>query len=153
MQKTVHIIRSARSDYSIPNKIKTEVYVVCSSNSESRRILEDYKDAVATLSYCSRIIFDETPPATGCAILTVGSECQVFLLLKGLIEADKEIAKLAKKKDILVQTVMKLNQSMQMADYASKVPIDVQTSNSEKLTQSEAEIQRIVDAMETLRLM
>lgn len=153
MQKTVHIIRSARSDYNIPNKIKTEVYVVCSSNSESRRILEDYKDAVATLSYCSRIIFDETPPATGCAILTVGSECQVFLLLKGLIEADKEIAKLAKKKDILVQTVMKLNQSMQMADYASKVPIDVQTSNSEKLTQSEAEIQRIVDAMETLRLM
>lgn len=153
MQKTAHIIRSARSDYNIPNKIKTEIYVVCSSNSESRRILEDYKDAVATLSYCSRIIFDESPPVTGCAILTVGSECQVYLLLKGLIEADKEIAKLAKKKDILVQTVTKLNQSMQMADYATKVPLDVQTTNSEKLVQSEAEIQRIIDAIETLRLM
>lgn len=154
VQKAAHIIRSARSDYNIPNKTKTEIYVVCSSmDTESRVILEDYREPLATMSYCSRIIFDETPPATGCAILTVGSECQVYLSLKGLIEAEKEIAKLTKKKDALQQTVMKLNQSMQMADYAAKVPAEVQASNTEKLTQSEAEIQRIADAIATLRLM
>lgn len=149
MQKAAKIVRSARSDYNLPNKTKTEAYVVCTSN-QSSDILQKYSLALSTLSY-SNISF-ETPPA-GCAILTVSGECEIHLLLKGLIEADKEIAKLEKKKAGLEQTVTKLQQSMAANDYETKVPADVREANTEKLTQSSSEIQRIISAVETLKLM
>lgn len=38
-------------------------------------------------------------------------------------------------------------------DYVTKVPAEVQKVNSEKLTQSQGEIQRLQAAIETLKLM
>lgn len=151
MQKAGRIIRSARSDYNLPNKTKTEAYIVC-TDSQANDILKKYAQDLAIVSFCSKIEFDCTPPP-GCAILTVSGQCEVHLLLKGLIEADKEIAKLQKKQIQLTQTVGKLKQAMEAADYATKVPAEVQTANTEKLQQSESEIQRITKAMETLKMM
>lgn len=42
---------------------------------------------------------------------------------------------------------------MAMADYASKVPDEVQQANSEKLGVSKGELQRLVRAMASLRTM
>ena len=89
----------------------------------------------------------------GCAILTVSGQCIVHLLLKGLVEADKEIEKLGKKQEMLKQTISKLEQAMSSADYEAKVPLDVRTTNKEKLEQSQIEIDRIIAAMETLSTM
>lgn len=151
MQKAARVIRSARSDYNLPNKAKTEAFVVC-TDSQTNDIVKKYAGDLATISYCSKIELDTTPPA-GCAILTVSGQCEVHLLLKGLIEVDKEIAKLQKKQVQLEQTVNKLKQSMEASDYTIKVPTEVQTANTEKLEQSESEIQRIINAMDTLKLM
>lgn len=151
VQKAARVIRSARSDYNLPNKAKTEAYIVC-TDSQPKDILNKYASDLATISYCSKIELDATPPA-GCAILTVSGQCEVHLLLKGLIEVDKEIAKLQKKQVQLEQTVYKLNQAMEASDYTTKVPTEVQTANTEKLEQSESEIQRIIKATATLKLM
>lgn len=115
-------------------------------------ILKRYASDLATISYCSNVVFD-SPAPQGCAILTVTGQCEVHLLLKGLVEADKEIAKLQKKSDQLVQTVGKLTQAIQAADYATKVPAEVQEANETKLSESRAEIERIAAAIETLKLM
>lgn len=58
-----------------------------------------------------------------------------------------------KKKEALSQTISKLQQAMAADDYTTKVPAEVQKSNSEKLTQSQGEIERLQAAMETLKLM
>lgn len=73
--------------------------------------------------------------------------------MQGLIDPQKEIAKLEKKKVVLVQTITKLNQAMAADDYSVKVPVDVQKSNTEKLSQSQGELDRLIAAMETLKLM
>ncbi|KAJ6627764.1 Valine--tRNA ligase [Pseudolycoriella hygida] len=151
VQKAAKVIRSARSDYNIPNKIKTEAYVV-SQDSASNEILKKFASDLSTTAYCSKIEFDTTPP-TGCAILTVSGQCEIHLMLKGLIEIDKELAKMQKKKEQLEGTILKLDQSMAAADYTVKVPIDIQESNTEKLSQAKCEIERINSAMATLNLM
>ncbi|XP_011180482.2 valine--tRNA ligase [Zeugodacus cucurbitae] len=151
MQKAARIIRSARSDYNLPNKVKTEAYIVC-TDEQPNATLKKYASDLTTIAYCSKLEFDTQPPA-GCAILTVSAQCEVHLLLKGLIESEKEITKLQKRKEQLDQTVNKLKQAMQAADYATKVPAEVQSANTEKLQQSEGEVQRIIAAIETLKLM
>lgn len=151
VQKAARVIRSARSDYNLPNKTKTEAYIVCTDPAPNA-ILKRYASDLSTIAYCSTVAFDTAPPA-GCAILTVSGQCEVHLLLKGLIEADKEIAKLHKKRNQLEQTVSKLSQAIQASDYATKVPAEVQAANETKLNESRTEIERIAAAIETLKLM
>lgn len=151
VQKAAKVIRSARSDYNIPNKIKTEAFVVC-PDAVSKAILEKFAADLSTTAFCSKIEFDKSPPI-GCAILTVSGQCEIHLVLKGLIEIDKELGKMQKKKEQLEVTIVKLDQSMGAADYAVKVPVEIQESNTEKLSQAKSEIERINSAMETLKLM
>lgn len=108
--------------------------------------------ALATLAYCSKIDINTEAPS-GCTIITVSDKCEVHLLLKGLIDPEKEIAKMEKKLVFLGDTKAKLDQSMAAADYATKVPAEVQAANSEKLMQTTNEIQKLEIAMDALKLM
>lgn len=151
IQKTAKVIRSARSDYNLPNKTKIDAFIVC-TDASALVTLKKYTNDLITTAYCSKLEFDVKPPL-GCAILTVTGQCEVHLLLKGLIQVDKELQKLEKKKTQLVQAVEKLQQAIQASDYTTKVPTEVQKTNTEKLQQSEAEIARISTAMDTIQLM
>lgn len=151
VQKTAKIIRSARSMYNLPNKIKTEAFILCTCDT-TKAILQKFTSDLLTTAYCSQLHFDVQPPI-GCAILPVTGQCEVHLLLKGLIQADKELQKLEKKQTQLTQTIDKLNQAINASDYTTKVPEDIQLANKDKLTESEAEIARINAAIESLKLM
>lgn len=151
VQKTAKLIRSARSMYNLPNKIKTEAFVSCTCTA-TKSILQKFSNDLLTTAYCSELHFDEPAPV-GCAILPVTGQCEVHLLLKGLIQADKELEKLEKKRTQLNQTIDKLNQAINASDYTTKVPTEIQQSNTDKLTESEAEITRINAAIESLKLM
>lgn len=151
VQRAAKVIRSARSDYNLPNKTKTEAHIVCGEEAV-KATLERFAADLATMSY-SQIHFVSGEPPAGCAILTVSGACVVHLVLKGLIEVDKEVEKLSKKKDNLNSTVEKLEQAMTAPDYTTKVPEDVRNNNQEKLNQSKIEIERIIAAMETLKTM
>lgn len=115
-------------------------------------MVNKYILALQTLSYSSKIGINEEA-SEGCAIITVSNKCEVNLLLKGLIEPPKEIAKLQKKIDFLQSTEKKLKQMINAADYAAKVPEDVQQSNSEKLAQTVTEIKRLDSAISALQKM
>jgi valyl-tRNA synthetase len=150
VQKIIHTVRSARSDYNLPNKARTEAYMVCSDVTTS--IVRKYQHAISTLAYCSKVEFCTSPPQ-GCAILTVSDKCDVHLLLQGLIDPAKELLKLQKKQDQLEQQVKKLKQTMAAPDYIVKVPEEVHLYNTDKLTQSEGELVRLLSAMSALRTM
>lgn len=70
-----------------------------------------------------------------------------------MIDTTKEVEKLKKKSDLLTQTVEKLQKSMSVADYDTKVPDDVKTANKEKLKQSQDELDRLAEAIGVLKIM
>ncbi|KPI95742.1 Valyl-tRNA synthetase [Papilio xuthus] len=147
--KMVHLIRSTRSEYNLTNKQKTTAHVIISPelNVEHLRALMRSLQSLANSE-----LSDEQPP-TGCSILTVSDKIEVHLVLKGLIDPQKEIAKLEKKKESLSQTISKLQQAMAADDYSVKVPAEVQKTNTEKLSQSQGELEKLDKAMATLKLM
>ncbi|XP_067001147.2 valine--tRNA ligase isoform X1 [Anabrus simplex] len=151
VQKMVHLVRSARSDYTLPKGTKTEAFVVCSDELVSS-LVEKYTSVTATLAYCSKVEVTSSPPP-GCAILTISDKCEVHLLLKGLIEPAKELEKLQKKKEFLTQQLNKLQQLMSSTDYETKVPEEVRQTNAEKLTQTTGELDRLCSAMTALKAM
>ncbi|XP_073975140.1 valyl-tRNA synthetase [Rhodnius prolixus] len=147
VQKVINRLRSARSDYNIPRSSKTEAYFRC-SNKDVVTLLESHSTMIQQLSSCSQFCKCGTPPE-GCAILTVSDKCEIFLVLKGLIDFNKEMAKLEKKEESINQIIQKLETAMASEDY-QKVPEDVQKINSEKLNQNKCELSRVKDAMSIL---
>lgn len=126
-------------------------YIQC-TDAATESTIQKYSLALQTLAYCSKTALGENIPA-GCTIITVSDKCEVHLLLKGLIDPSKEITKLQKKIDFLKSTENKLTQAMNAADYATKVPVDVQQSNAEKLAQATTEIKRLEAAIVSLNKM
>lgn len=70
-----------------------------------------------------------------------------------MIDAKKELEKLGKKEEQLLDIIQKTKQAMEVPDYNVKVPLDVQKSNEEKLLNNEGELQRVSDAIAALRAM
>ncbi|XP_023954262.2 valine--tRNA ligase isoform X2 [Bicyclus anynana] len=145
--KIVHLIRSTRSEYNLTNKQKTSAHLVTSGDQA------EVRELFASLQSLANSELSDDQPPTGCSILTVSDKIEVHLVLKGLIDPQKEITKLEKKKESLSQTISKLQQAISADDYTTKVPLEVQKLNSEKLTQSQGEMERLQAAVETLKLM
>lgn len=72
---------------------------------------------------------------------------------QGLIEPEKELAKLEKKRQALTQTISKLEKDMSREDYESKVPEEIRNSNAAKLKEALGEIDRLAAAMASLAAM
>ena len=58
---------------------------------------------------------------------------QAIICLQGLIDISKEMTKLGGKKDRLTAQLEKIQTDMAKADYATKVPEEIQKQNSEKV--------------------
>ena len=151
LQKIVATVRSTRSDYNLPNKTKTDLYLSVFDKNLAKE-LQDYLSVIGTLAYSSKVeIRKEAPP--GCAIVTVSDKCSANLVLKGLIDPVKELEKLEKKQQLLKTQVDKLKKAAEVPGYTDKVPADVRKANQEKMEQSKTEIDRLADAMKALKAM
>lgn len=70
----------------------------------------------------------------GCAFTTLSDKCKLYILLKGIIDIEKEELKLKKKQQSLGQQIESLNKLMSSATYETKVPEEVRQKNTEKVT-------------------
>ena len=111
---------------------------------------------LATLAYSVnvKVVCAEDKDSTlpdGCAIVTVSDKVAAHLMLKGIIDAAKEIEKLEKKSTLLSNQYDKLIKATKMQGYEQKVPEDIRLANAEKCDQTQKEIERIVDAIAALK--
>ncbi|XP_043212814.1 valine--tRNA ligase-like isoform X2 [Amphibalanus amphitrite] len=147
-QKVVHAVRSMRAQYNLPNKTRAQLVLRCADTETAER-LRRLEAAVTTLSYSASVQVDGEPPA-GCAIATVSDKCEAHLLLKGLVDPEKERLRLEKRRAQLDATLEKLSAQMAMSDYESKVPQDVRAANTEKHGQLATEIESLVRGLQHL---
>src|SRR5690606_4197277 len=77
---------------------------------------------------------NKQPVPSGCALLTLKEEgCDVYLLVKGHVDFQVEIAKFEKKKE-KVQTLMNnLIEKTSGADYLTKVKLEIREANETKV--------------------
>ena len=91
-------------------------------------------------------------PPDGCAIVTVSDKVAAHLMLKGIIDPEKEVEKLEKKKTQLNNQYEKLIKATQIPGYEQKVPENIRMANAEKCEQTKKEIERLIDAVSALKL-
>nr|XP_056706831.1 valine--tRNA ligase isoform X1 [Euleptes europaea] len=149
----VRAVRSLRADYNL-TKTKADCYLQC-LDSETAEDVTHCSDYIRTLSSSNRVLVLEPgqAPPPGSAVAIASDRCTVHLLLKGLIDAEKEVSKLAGKKAELQKQILRLRERMDSPDYATKVPPKVQEADAAKLKQSETELQKAEEAIENFKKM
>uniref|UniRef100_A0A672N205 Valine--tRNA ligase n=1 Tax=Sinocyclocheilus grahami TaxID=75366 RepID=A0A672N205_SINGR len=154
VMSVVKTIRSLRADYNL-TKTRADCYLQC-IDSDTAALVQTYSLQIQTLSY-SQAIYpvvggDSTIPQ-GCGVAIASDKCTVHLMLKGLIDLEKEVTKLTAKKGELEKQMEKMKEKMAKNDYKEKVPVKVQEGDAEKLRQNETELQKVNEAIENFRKM
>uniref|UniRef100_A0A673CC42 Valine--tRNA ligase n=1 Tax=Sphaeramia orbicularis TaxID=375764 RepID=A0A673CC42_9TELE len=149
----VKTIRSLRADYNL-TKTRADCYLQC-IDSTTVSLVHKYSLQIQTLSYSQAVIplTANQPVPEGCAVAIASDRCTVNLMLKGLIDVEKEVAKLMTKKGDLEKQMEKLKEKIAKTDYKEKVPVKVQEQDAEKLRQSQIELEKVKEAIDNFRKM
>ncbi|XGW35659.1 hypothetical protein V3C99_019115 [Haemonchus contortus] len=150
----IRTVRSLRSDYELTNKTKTDLYASVSSE-EDHKCLTSLIPLIETLAssnkveVLSNVGLDGVPQ--GCAHVTISSRCTVYVALQDIINIERELTKLASKKEKIEAQVAKLVDQESRPDYEAKVPLPVRITNTEKKEALLTEVRSIETAMAALR--
>uniref|UniRef100_A0AAQ4QIX4 Valine--tRNA ligase n=1 Tax=Gasterosteus aculeatus aculeatus TaxID=481459 RepID=A0AAQ4QIX4_GASAC len=149
----IKTIRSLRADYNL-TKTRADCYLQCIDAATVSQV-QKYSLPIQTLSYSQAVIAvaAEQPVPGGCAVAIASDRCTVNLMLKGLIDVEKEVAKLMTKKGELEKQMEKLRGKMGKSDYKEKVPVKVQEQDAEKLRQNQTELEKVNEAVDNFRKM
>jgi valyl-tRNA synthetase len=136
-QEAINKIRSLRSDYQLTPKVKTDLYVQYFDKSILSS-LEQFSDLIMTMSQSKSVQFLDGQDASqtlpvGCALSTLSDKCKLYILLKGIIDIEKEEQKLTKKREDLNKQIEIIKKDMQKPNYDTRVPEAVRQKNQEKV--------------------
>eukprot|EP00794_Sanderia_malayensis_P015714 gene15714-17299_t len=151
MMEIVKTVRSIKEEY-LTTKAKADVYLRPHFD-DVDSIVNLFLETIKTLTSSSNLHLlkhDDVTP-NGCAVALVGEKCEVYLHIKGLVDIDKEIAKLEKKLSSTESQLCKLIEAMGIEDYDMKVPENVRKQNNEKSTQLTTEAEKIKRAIANLK--
>ncbi|XP_071039659.1 valine--tRNA ligase [Parasteatoda tepidariorum] len=152
-QDVIHKVRSLRADYNLAKNEKLDLFLKC-DDENIKACLSKLSDTIIFLtSSASLTLVNSEEIPKGCAITTISENCEAYLLLKGHIDINKEITRLEQKQQKLSSQIIKLKEATQVDDYEIKVPIAVRESHAEKITLSEGELNKVLQAIETLKIM
>jgi len=137
-QDIIKAVRVMRASFNL-TKERPKIYVNL-HNEQLQKMILPYKEGITFLSNseAAEIVVNQSTPA-GCAVEIVNENCEVYLMIKGLVDIAAELDKLEKKKTKTEVDYDKLLKQTQGPNY-HKVPDKLKQENTEKLSTLHQEI-------------
>jgi valyl-tRNA synthetase len=139
----IKAIRNIRGEMNVPPSRKAEIIIAANSEA-SYEALQAGLDYITNLAGASELKVEKTladKPENAMTAITQGIE--VFIPLKGLIDIDKEIARLEKEVAVLDKELARVDGKLSNSAFIDKAPVDV----IEKERAKQAEFQEKKDAL------
>lgn len=133
----VKVVRNLKTEVGIDSRKKTRV-VLKVADAANKKILSDNARYVTDLSAADPIEFADEKPAHALSGVVDGAE--IFLPLEGLIDTEKEIARLTKERDKLQKYISSTSAKLSNEKFVGKAPAAVVQSEREKLAASEEKL-------------
>lgn len=134
---TVRTIRNLKSELGIDSRKKTAV-VLKVTRTEYENILRANASYITTLAFAEPITFADVKPEHAMSGVIEGAE--IYLPLEGLIDTEKEIARLTKELEKLRKFAATTSGKLNNERFLSKAPAQVVESEREKLSAAEEKI-------------
>lgn len=147
VMEAVKALRNLRSEMNVAPGKKAEA-VLLAQNEAALAALRHGEDYLRNLAGLSQLTIQlSTPEKPEQAVTAVVSGVEVYLSLKGLVDIEKELARLEKEKGNLDKEIARLEGKLQNQGFLAKAPAEVIAKEKEKLadyrTKKEALLERI----------
>ncbi|KAK1155281.1 valine--tRNA ligase, mitochondrial isoform X1 [Acipenser oxyrinchus oxyrinchus] len=153
VQEVVRVVRSLRAEYQL-TKARPELYIQCSELC-FREILESFSTPVQALCRSGAIFFFSTLEGapSGCAVGIVNDSCQVYLKIQGLVDLQKELAKLGGRMERLQAQLDQAVARTWVQQYEERVPQHIREENTRRISSTKTELERTQQMIENFRSM
>ena len=145
---TVKTIRNLKSELGIDSRKKTAV-VIKATHAADKKVLAENSRYLKDLAFAEPITFAEEKPAHAMSGMIEGVE--VYLPLEGLIDTEKEIARLQKELDKMKKFAASTSGKLNNERFLSKAPAEVVQSEREKLSAAEEKISSLEQRIAQLK--
>ena len=125
VMETVKAVRNIRGEMNVPPSRKAEI-IIAANTEMNYAALNDGREYVEQLGAASEMAVSrslDTKPEQAMTAMTGGLE--IFMPLKGLIDIDKEIARLQKELAALEKELIRVNGKLSNKGFLDKAPADV----------------------------
>ncbi len=148
LQEMLGAVRNIRSEYGVAHGQQIDVQL-CTADEPLRRAIEAEGDSALKLGGIGGLTFDgELHGAGATAVLTSGAE--VFVPLEGLIDLERERARLAKQEGELAGLVERAERRLADENFVSKAPEQVVEQSREKLRGLREQFERVAGKRKAL---
>ena len=144
LQDLVRAVRTIRAEFTVPPDRKVDVTVVTDAQQGIRENFEAHRELIAHLAGSQGLLFQQSRPAATGTIAAAGKGFEVFVLIKGAIDAPKEIARLQKDKEKARSEIQRTEAKLANAAFVERAPKEVVDRERDKLT----ELARLIGKIE-----
>ena len=144
-------IRNMRAEMNVPMGKRSEV-ILAPATDELKGILETHGDYFHTLGWAEKVtVLSPDAPKPENATVTVVNGLEVYLLLKDLIDADKEKERIAKEQATVLKEIARLEGKLNNQGFLAKAPEAVVEKEKEKLEEYKQKQQALNEREEFLK--
>ena len=144
----IKVIRNLKNEVGVEARKKSAV-ILKVSNVDAEKILKSNENYIAELAAADPITFTDEKPQHALAGVAEGVE--IFLPLKGLIDTEKEIARLTKELEKLRKGISVTAGKLKNEKFIAKAPADVVQAEREKLSTAQEKISSVESRIEQLK--
>jgi valyl-tRNA synthetase len=150
LQEAIYLIRNIRGDMGITPDQKLSV-ILSSPDAGLRALLEKYRKEITSLAKCKEVeVLDvkEKPEKT---VSAVGKGFEVFVRLEGIIDFEKEVARLEKEIQKTEQDLGKVEKKLNNPQFLEKAPDDVIEKERDKKDEMSEKLEKIHQLLKNLK--
>ncbi|MCD6308615.1 MAG: valine--tRNA ligase [Candidatus Latescibacteria bacterium] len=149
LKSVITTIRTIRNEMNVPLGKKADVIVIPADN-DMQRIFFDNRSYILDLAAVDSLTLDmqATHPPKSAAGISGTNE--VFVILEGLIDIERERARITKEIDRRTKFIKSLENKLQNEDFLAKAPREVVRHESEKLDNSREELKKLTANLEAI---
>ncbi|MBQ7197876.1 MAG: valine--tRNA ligase [Selenomonadaceae bacterium] len=144
----VKVIRNLKNEVGVEVRKKSEV-ILKPANTDAEKVLKSNVNYIIELAAAEPVTFAAEKPQHALAGVIEGVE--IFLPLKGLIDMEKEIARLTKELEKLRKGIAMTEGKLNNEKFLAKAPADVVQSEREKLAAAQEKISSVESRIEQLK--
>ena len=145
MMDAIKGIRNMRAEMNVPLGKKAEV-IVAPTDAALAQTVADHSDYFVTLAWAEKVtILDANDAKPENATVTVVNGMEVYLLLKDLIDGEKEKERIAKEKIQMEKEISRLEGKLSNQGFLAKAPEAVVAKEKEKLEEYKQKQQALLE--------
>jgi valyl-tRNA synthetase len=143
-------IRNIRSEAEVHPSTKIEALVICSTNEQAESV-GSFSTAICDMTRLSTLRVEVNTEKPTDAATYIYNDIEIFVPLKGLVDVEAELAKLAREKKKVEAKLNQVNNKLSNEKFLANAPDAVVAKEQDKKASLDAKMSKIIEAEERMQ--